>query len=264
MNEQPARERILAATRELLRQSEGEIVTVGRVAAAAHVSRATLYRYFPDRVALLRAAGVEPGAITSATEPRVRILEAALDEFAERGVHKATLADVASRAGLSLSGLHWHYKNKDELVADLIQYIPLLPTLTEAVQDAAGTGADLEEQLTRLATVILGILERRGPLLRFILFEAAVYPEVARLAQTHTIGRVLPMLVRLFEAHARNGTLRPGSAQARAQAFLGMFLVLGVLRPTFAALLAPDDRATAREYVQIMLRGIVAEGKGGS
>jgi AcrR family transcriptional regulator len=253
------RDRIVVAARDLLNQNNGRrALTIGRVAAAARVSRATVYRYFRDRPTLLRATSTSGGPAPDSAEPRVRILEAALELFGERGIHAATLGEIASRAGLSLSGLHWHYRNKDELVADLAQYIPLLPTIAAEVAEAGAEAADLELQLTRIADVILDLLERRRGLFRFILFEAEVYPDVARLALTHGVGRGLPLLVQLFEQHACSGSLRPGSAQARAQAFMGMFAALALLRPAFASLLAPDDRETAREYVEIMLRGVLA------
>lgn len=253
------RGQILTATRTLLRAEDGgRALTIGRVAAVARVSRATVYRYFPDRATLLRAADAEAGGVPRWAPPRVRILEAALAVFGERGVHAATLPDIAARAELTLSGLHWHYKTKDALVADLAEYIPFLPTLTAEVAEATDDAVDLEAQLTRIAEVLLDLLERRRGLFRFILFEAEVYPEVARLALAHTAGRGLPLLARLFEEHARGGRLRPGSARARAQAFIGMFMSLALLRPAFAPLLAPDDRETAREYVAIMLRGVLA------
>jgi AcrR family transcriptional regulator len=257
------RERILTAARRLLNgEADGRRLTVGGVAAAAHVSRATVYRYFPDKATLLRAAGAANGARPTPVEPRARILEAALDVFGERGIHAATLGEIASRAGLSLSGLHWHFKNKEELVAAIGQYVPLFPTIAaEALQAEAGD-TDLEAQLTRIADVILDVAERRRGLLRFVIFETGVYPDVARLASTHTVGRFLPLLAELFERHARRGTLRPGSARARAQAFMGMFALLALLRPAFDPILAPDDRETAREYIGIMLCGIRAAPEG--
>lgn len=258
------RERILASTRELLNErADSPAVTIGRVAAAARVSRATVYRYFPDKTALLRAAGVADEVGPSATEPRARVVEAALEVFGERGVRAATLGEIASRAGLSLSGLHWHFRNKDELVAAIAQQIPLLPTIAAEVLQADDDGVDLEAQLTRIAEVILPALGQRRGLVRLLIYEAGLYPEVARFASTHTVGRFLPLLAELFEQHARRGALRPGAAQARAQAFLGMFVLLGLLRPAFDAILAPDDRETAREYIRIMLDGMrAAPGEG--
>ena len=67
------------------------------------------------------------------------------------------------------------------------------------------------------------------------------------------------MLTAVFERHARRGTLRSGSAPARAQALIGMLVVQALLRPTFDDLLEPDDSETIREYVQMVLHGILAD-----
>src|SRR3954447_11244191 len=248
------RDRILDTARDLLKRQADPTadvppLTIGRVAAAAHVSRATVYRYFADKTALLQAAGAANGGEQRPLDPRGRIVEAAFEVFAERGLHAATLAEIAARAGLTLSGLHWHFKNKDELVAGIAASLPLLSTLMEEALRAESDDADLEAQLTHLATVGIRLIQRRRSALRLIVFETGIHPDVARAARTHTIGRFLPMLTALFERHARRGTLRPGSARARAQAWLGMMLLLALLRPAFDDLLDPDDEATVREYV---------------
>jgi AcrR family transcriptional regulator len=253
------RDRILEATRTLLeRPVDARPVSVGRVAAAAHVSRATVYRYFPDKTALLQAAGAGESNGALPADPRARIVEAALDVFGERGIHAATLAEIASRAGLSLSGLHWHFKNKDELVSGIGESIPIAATLMAEALRAESDDADLETQLTHIATVAMRELQRRRAMVRLIIFETGIHPDVARLARQYTIGRFLPMLTSVFERHAGRGTLRPGPARARAQALMGMLLLLALLRPTFDDLLHPDDDETVREYLQIMLRGILA------
>jgi AcrR family transcriptional regulator len=259
MSDDKTRKRILSVTRQLLRQQEGiNRITVGKVAAAAHISRATLYRYFPDKATLLRAAGVDSEQLSDIVKPRVRILEAMIELAGERGMHATTLEEIANRAGLSLSGLHWHYKNKDELVADLAQYLPLVPAMEAEVLQAQGEEADIEAQLIHLASTLLMGMEKYREIARFAMFEAAVYPDIARLASNYTIGRAMQLLGRLFAEYARKGDLRPGSAQVRAQAFMGMFMVLLLLRPAFSPLLAPDDGETAREYVDILLHGILA------
>jgi AcrR family transcriptional regulator len=231
---------------------------VGQVAASAHVSRATVYRYFPDKTALLQAAGAGTANGALPVEPRARIVEAALEVFGERGIHAATMAEIAGRAGLSLSGLHWHFKNKDELVAAIGESIPIATTLMAEALRAERDDADLETQLASLATVAISELKRRRAMVRVMILETGIHPDVARLARQHTIGRFLPMLISIFERHARRGTIRPGSARARAQAFIGMLVVNALLRPAFDDLLEPDDSVTVREYVQIVLRGVLA------
>src|SRR4051812_16020211 len=182
MSDDKTRKRILSVTRQLLRQQEGiSGITVSKVASTAHVSRATLYRYFSDKAALLRAAGVDKEQLSSVVPPRVRILEAMIELAGERGMHAATLEEIANRAGLSLSGLHWHYKNKDEMVADLAQYLPMVPAMEAGALQAQSEGADIEAQLTQLADTLLKGMDRYRELARFAIFEAAVYPDIKRL-----------------------------------------------------------------------------------
>ena len=263
MSDENTRERILSVTCELLnQQDEIRNITVSQVAAAADVSRATLYRYFPNKATLLRAAGVTNEQIGNITTTRERILEATIEIVGERGMHSATFEEIADRANLSVSGLHWHYRNKDELFADLAQHIPLVATIAAEVAQADTDEADIEKQLTRLITVLLTEANKRAGAVRYLLFEAEIYPEVARLASKHTLGRALPLLAQFFEHHERRGNLRPGSAQARAQALLGMLLVQITFRPAFTSLLASDEQETARQYVDILLHGILAKPQG--
>src|SRR3954451_23193555 len=170
-----SRDRILEATRDLLGQADdARPVSVGQVAASAHVSPGTVYRYFPDKTALLQAAGADhlDGALP--VEPRARIVEAALEVFAERGIHAATLAEIAGRAGLSLSGLHWHFKNKDELIAGIGESIPIATTLMTEALRAQRADADFQTQLTQIATVAMRELKRRRAMVRVIILETGI------------------------------------------------------------------------------------------
>lgn len=55
--------------------------------------------------------------ITAAHERQVRdrILAAAAEVFAEKGFHRATIADVVERSGLSVGAIYTHFKGKDSL-----------------------------------------------------------------------------------------------------------------------------------------------------
>lgn len=48
-------------------------------------------------------------------EVRDRILRAAADVFADKGFHRATIADVVDRSGLSVGAIYTHFTGKDAL-----------------------------------------------------------------------------------------------------------------------------------------------------
>jgi len=52
---------------------------------------------------------------------RERILAAAAEIAGERGYHGATVSLVSERSGLPASSIYWHFQNKDELVAAVIE-----------------------------------------------------------------------------------------------------------------------------------------------
>ncbi|UMB68225.1 TetR/AcrR family transcriptional regulator [Mycobacterium paraterrae] len=52
---------------------------------------------------------------------RERILEAATEIAAERGYEGASIALVSAKCGLPASSIYWHFKNKDDLIAAVIE-----------------------------------------------------------------------------------------------------------------------------------------------
>jgi AcrR family transcriptional regulator len=160
---------------------------------------------------------------------------------------------------MSLSGVQWHFKNKEELIQGLMEYLRVLPVIVAEVGLARGSDApDLATQLAHVAQAVTQQLPRHGGLLRHALADADRYPEVARFAMQHTIGRALPLLAQVFEEHARRGTVTPGSSLVRAQAFMGMMVSRILLDPLIGGLL-PDLETCSREYVALMTRGVERE-----
>jgi AcrR family transcriptional regulator len=67
---------------------------------------------------------------------RDRIIRAAVEVFAEKGYHRATIADVVTRSGLSVGAIYTHFTGKEEL---FLQSCDLM------------SGQGLDELATRLA-----------------------------------------------------------------------------------------------------------------
>lgn len=51
-----------------------------------------------------------------ALKTREAIIDAAIDLFASKGVSSTTLANIASKAGVTRGAVYWHFSNKDDLL----------------------------------------------------------------------------------------------------------------------------------------------------
>ncbi len=115
------RERILVGARGLL--ARGESPTVGQVARAAGVSKASFYRAFDSRRALLDALEVEPEP-----EAKERILESAAAMVGDGGLAGLSIDELAVRAGVSRATLYRLFPGKSALFTSLLlTYSPLEP-----------------------------------------------------------------------------------------------------------------------------------------
>ena len=105
-------------------------------------------------------------------ERKREILDAALIEFSDRGYTATTIETIATRAGLSKTGIYAHYKSKEEVFEDLLMVVltPLekldvsfdadkpLDLIIEAYLDSL---YPMLEQPTTLATFRLLVMESR-------------------------------------------------------------------------------------------------------
>ncbi len=95
-------------------------------------------------------AGERRGPYAKTAARRIAIARAALESFAEHGYERASLRDIARRAGLTHAGLLHHFRDKDELLAAALTERDAQDT--ERVAAALAAGLPAADQLA-------GILE---------------------------------------------------------------------------------------------------------
>jgi TetR/AcrR family acrAB operon transcriptional repressor len=94
-----------------------------------------------------------------AQETRNRILDAAEHLFSERGVSRTSLEDIAQAAGVTRGAIYWHFKDKSDLFAAMVNRVTLpmeamvARSSDESVDDPiASLKACAVSALTRTAT----------------------------------------------------------------------------------------------------------------
>lgn len=98
---------------------------------------------------------------------RVLILQSALDSFYEKGFSRTTFDDIAFRINLTKGAVYWHFKNKADLLAELI--VERLKQKNKHICGSANqpqTIADLREYFKREAEY----LEKNPELQKFFFF----------------------------------------------------------------------------------------------
>jgi AcrR family transcriptional regulator len=171
-------------------------------------------RAFQDRSAAPRRRARRRAGYAKSRETRARILAAALAEASHAGLHKASVARIAERAGVAIGNLNYHFGSRKRLLRELMGTLvaDLMPRL-HAID--ADDGADF-------------FARQRAGLLAY-LDHLRAHPEQVRLADEIKLhdpglyGRAVAGWVERMAARIRagiaQGALRPmRAAEITAQA----------------------------------------------
>ena len=229
------REKILGKARGLL--AKGGSPTVAELAAAAGVSRASFYRAFESREALLEALDIEP-------EPgaRERILEAALKLVGAQGLTALSMDDLATEAEVSRATLYRLFPGKAALFTSFLhEYSPLDP-VTELLSKRRGELPEvvMPEIARTVYRTFYAAGESRVGILRALFFEiSSLAPDTAEAAQDALRTMVGALVMYLME-QMRSGRLRQMHPLLALQSFVGPIFFHLMTRPLAERLLGFD------------------------
>jgi TetR/AcrR family transcriptional regulator len=197
-----------------------------------------------------------------AEEPdrRAQILDAAFEEFSEKGFKGATIKSIARAAGLQSPALiYWYFPDKEALFREVLgAKVPVV----RAVAEPDGL-MDLppEEMLPRLGRAYFAFERIDVRTLKLVIGEAVRRPEVAETFVRSGPARVLDFLKVYMERQIELGRLRPHDARSSARAFIGM-LIPQLAGKLFFPTLVEDglsDEEHLETAVDIFLRGLRPE-----
>ena len=194
---------------------------------------------------------------------RGQIVDAAFEEFSEKGFKGATIKSIARAAGLQSPALiYWYFPDKEALFREVLgSKIPVL----RAVREPSGLLDQPPEKV--LPTIARGYLSTFDDpaaqrMVRLIMGEAIRRPEIAQLFGSAVVKRVLGFLKRYMARQVELGRLRPHDVRSSARAFIGMLLPQAGGKLLFPAI--KEDGLRDEEHIEnavnLFLKGLRPEG----
>ena len=161
---------------------------------------------------------------------RSQILDAAVQVFASRGFHQATVRDIAKRARVADGTIYLYFKNKGDLVLAILNRIN--ETEVRGIELAQGLAVEVD-----VRAFFLRYLRHRLDVLKSSLRDLqAVLPDILRdpTLRRRYLREVLQptqlLAEPLFAGWAAQGKLHPLDPRLLVRALPGLFLGLLVLR----------------------------------
>jgi TetR/AcrR family transcriptional regulator, fatty acid metabolism regulator protein len=181
---------------------------------------------------------------------RERIIEAATEVFARRGVHGTRVADIAERAGIAYGLVYHHFRNKEEILSAIFserwaQYVAYL-------EEVAGAPAPFRERMRRLIHFWVETYRQDNDLMTVMINEITRSYEFL---ESHDITAVLVAfdpIERIIVEGRANGEVRTD-----LDARLATYVVLGVAEMVLTGyvigtLPRADAQAYARDEEQLL------------
>lgn len=187
------------------------------------------------------------------------IVNAALEEFVERGFAATRLEDVARRAGVTKGTLYLYFKNKEALFKAVIRQtiVPIIAQGELTARSFTGSARELLEQLVREYWRLVFETSLAG-LPKLMMAEAANFPQLARFYYDEVVTRGHQLLGGVIERGMKNGEFRRVDIPSATKLALSPLMHATVASRAFAQCMPEgfDVRKYLDTHIDLYLNGI--------
>ncbi|HYN86361.1 MAG TPA: helix-turn-helix domain-containing protein [Pyrinomonadaceae bacterium] len=215
------------------------------------------------------AAGASPAGRMAAEERRQQIVSVAMRLFSERGFRGTTTKEIARDAGVSEAIIFRHFATKEDLYHAIIDckacrggmadmQNPVAESVRVEVEDAMRRGDD-RAVLSGIALSMMRHHHSDPDFLRLLLYSALEGHQLAQMFWDLNVRVLYEFLGSYIRERQRAGALREVDPTVVVRAFTGMVIhhsITSILWDTKRPLLVVSNEDAAREFTEIVLRGI--------
>lgn len=195
------------------------------------------------------------------TEKQQRVLDAAMEVFAERGYAGASTAEIAKRAGVAEGTVFKTYKTKKDLLLGVVAPIftrTVAPLLLEDVKRIiAAPHGTFEDFLRALYRNRVEFIRTHARIARIAMQEVPFHDEVRELAKKTLADNVLPDVLAMVHRFKERGQIRKDAPDLSVvRLVVGTFMAYTVASILFAPTHPWNDDAEVELMAQTIARGL--------
>lgn len=176
---------------------------------------------------------------TDSSSTEQKIFEAARNVFQAKGKEGARMQEIADKAEINKSMLHYYYKSKEKLFEKVYQLsiIKLIPKIAELLNK----DLPLEQKLRGFVDKYMEIIKANPDIPLFVLHEMNKDPNRLRNFMLNQIGdKVQPFLQQIKEERERGNTVDLPAEQIMIN-IMSLMIFPFIGRPVFKAILDMDE-----------------------
>jgi AcrR family transcriptional regulator len=187
------------------------------------------------------------------------ILEAAFEEFSQKGYAATRLEDVAARIGVTKGTIYFYFENKEQLFVAMVRELSR-PIHVQAEEFAAASSSTKPEFLRAYLCFLYQILAtdpRSREIFRLLIAEANRFPELIDEYHQNFMGPVVKRLRERLEDGTARGEIRQSSILEFPELLLAPALSLNISMLLFSERRPIDMERHFEIAVDLLLNGLL-------
>lgn len=187
----------------------------------------------------------------------LQILDAAFEEFVERGYVATRVEDIADRVGVTKGTIYFYFENKEVLFSQMIRHIST--PFGDMLSNASTMEGSCIERLRRLIESFYSEIvdnRRTRELLRFVIAEGSRFPEVLDQHHSEFIDPLIEHVQSVLDEGVRRGEFRADSA-ALAEVVFGPVLSMMMSDLIYDNRRRIDRSAYQTAHLDLLFRGLI-------
>ena len=177
----------------------------------------------------------------SSSSTEQKIFDAAREIFQSKGLEGARMQEIADKADINKSMLHYYYRSKEKLFEKVyeLSIIKLMPQVASLLNEEM----PLEEKLRKFSTKYLELIKANPDIPLFVIHEMNKDPGRLKKFIAHEIGkRVQPFLKQIKEEREMGNTVNLPPEQLFVN-IMAMMVFPFLARPVLQVILDMDEDA---------------------